>query len=142
MDGVTSTSSSASWSADGQSGSGASAIKVVEVSGNRFDVFVGSAVGCPGGRRHVPDGPISQGSANSDAVRQIQHFSLPSIGIRGIDGDFYPLTESAVRAFRRRGLAVDGIWNFDDATRAERHCASTSSVGWARGLHRLQARWW
>ncbi|MGB1785839.1 MAG: hypothetical protein ACPHK6_11020, partial [Ilumatobacteraceae bacterium] len=46
--GVTSTSSSASWSADGQSGSGASAIKVVEVSGNRFDVFVGSAVGCPG----------------------------------------------------------------------------------------------
>ena len=134
--GVTSTSSSASWSADGQSGSGASAIKVVEVSGNRFDVFVGSAVGCPGtSTLTVPDGPISRGSANSDAVRQIQTFLTAfDWDPRGIDGDFGPLTESAVRAFQTdEGLAVDGIWNFDEATRARALiAASTSSVGWVR----------
>ena len=134
--GVISSSSSASWSAGAQSGSGAPSIKVVEVASNRFDVFVGDGVACPGtSTLVVPDGPISQGSSEATSVRQIQTF-LTAFGWdpRGIDGDFGPLTESAVRAFQTsQGLAVDGVWNLDDAVRARSLIAgSTSTTGWTQ----------
>ncbi len=132
--GVISATSSASWSAAGQSGSGAPAIKVVEVSSNQFDVFVGDGVACPGASTlSVPDGPFSQSPEALDPVREIQTF-LTAFGWNpnGIDGQFGPQTESAVRAFQTdEGLTVDGIWNLDDATRARQLIASsTSTVGW------------
>lgn len=134
--GVISSSSTASWSAAGQSGSGAQAIKVVEVSSNRFDVFVGSGVACPGSSTlTVPDGPYSQSPQALDPVRDIQTF-LTAFGWNpnGIDGQFGPQTESAVRAFQTdEGLTVDGIWNLDDATRARALIAgSTSSADWTQ----------
>ncbi|MDA2995085.1 MAG: peptidoglycan-binding protein, partial [Actinomycetota bacterium] len=136
--GVISSSSSASWSAGDVSGSGASAIKVVEVAANQFDVSIGIGVACPGtSTLVVPDGPVSRGSSNEIAVRQIQTF-LTAFGWdpKGVDGDFGPLTELAVEAFQDdEELDIDGIWKPDDATRArEIIAASTSTIGWDKPI--------
>ena len=136
--GIISSTSTASWSAGDSSGSGAPAIKVVEVAANQFDISIGDGVACPGSSTLVvPDGPIEQGSTDSSAVREIQTF-LTAFGWDpgGIDGDFGPLTESAVRAFQTaKGLDVDGIWNPVDATRArEIIAASISTIGWGEPI--------
>ena len=65
--GVTSASSSASWSSPDGSGSGVSAIKVAEVAANQFDIFIGDGLACPGASTlSVPDGPISTDSTEFD----------------------------------------------------------------------------
>ncbi len=81
----------------------------------------------------VPDGPVSVGSTAEEEVERIQTF-LTAVGFdpRGIDGDYGPLTESAVRAFQiANGLPTDGVWDIDDATAARVIIGnSTSDEGW------------
>ena len=133
--GFVSTSGRAAWSSPGgDGGSGIASIRVVESSGGLFDVAVAAEVACPGtSTLTVPDGPVSEGSSDDDAVRRIQIF-LTAFGHdpKGIDGDFGPLTASAVRAFQvAEGLTVDGVWDADDAIRArELIAASVSDAGW------------
>ncbi len=136
--GVTSASSSASWSSPDGSGTGVSAIKVAEVAANQFDIYIGDGLACPGASTlSVPDGPISTDSTEFDAVRMIQTF-LTAFGWdpNGIDGDFGPQTESAVRAYETdEGLTVDGVWDIGDATRArELIAAATSTIGWGEPI--------
>ena len=134
--GVISESASAAWQAGNRSGSGASAIKVVEVGVDRFDVFEANEVACPSvSMLTVPDGPVAKGSEDESAVRQIQIF-LTAFGWdpEGIDGKFGPQTEAAVRAFQidnDDALDEDGIWKPQDAQRAlEIIAASVSAVEW------------
>ena len=137
--GVISSTSSASWTAGEQSGSGAPSIKVVEVSANQFDVFVGDGVACPGASTlSVPDGPIAIGSSDDAGVRQIQTF-LTAFGWdpNGIDGVFGPDTQTALRAFQiayeDSGLVSDAVWGSDDAIVARQLiAASTPSVVWRK----------
>jgi len=136
--GVTSASSSASWSSPDGSGTGVSAIKVAEVAANQFDIYIGDGLACPGASTlSVPDGPISTDSTEFDAVRMIQTF-LTAFGWdpNGIDGYFGPQTESAVRAYETdEGLTVDGVWDIGDATRArELIAAATSTIGWGEPI--------
>ena len=133
--GVVSTSSSARWSSPAHSASNAhSAIRIVEAAPNSFTISVASAPQCIGASTlTVPDGPVSVGSTAEDEVERIQTF-LTAVGFdpRGIDGDFGPLTESAVRAFQiANGLPTDGVWDIDDATAARVIIGnSTSDEGW------------
>ena len=133
--GVVSKVGSARWSAPGTAVSDAyAAIRVQETSAGVFDISIGDGSQCPGtSSLTVPDGPVARSSSDSDAVRRIQTF-LTAFGHdpQGIDGDFGPMTESAVRAFQlAQGLTVDGIWNTDDAERARQMIAATASdSGW------------
>ncbi|MGA1034816.1 MAG: peptidoglycan-binding protein, partial [Ilumatobacteraceae bacterium] len=101
--GFVSTSGQASWSSpDGANGSSPGSVRVVESSDGLFDVAVAAEVACPGtSTLTVPDGPIAEDDQDGDAIRRIQTF-LTAFGHdpKGIDGEFGPLTASAVRAFQ------------------------------------------
>ncbi|MGB1724347.1 MAG: SpoIID/LytB domain-containing protein, partial [Ilumatobacteraceae bacterium] len=133
--GVISTTSSARWSSPSHSASTAHpAIRIVESAPNSFTISVAAAPQCIGASTlTVPDGPVAYGSTADDEVERIQTF-LTAVGFdpRGIDGNFGPLTESAVRAFQiANGLPTDGIWDIDDATAARVIIGnSTSDEGW------------
>ncbi|MEY3029799.1 MAG: SpoIID/LytB domain-containing protein [Ilumatobacteraceae bacterium] len=133
--GVVSTTSSARWSSPAHSASTAHpAVRIVEAAPNSFTISVASAPQCIGASTlTVPDGPVSVGSTAEEEVERIQTF-LTAVGFdpRGIDGDYGPLTESAVRAFQiANGLPTDGVWDIDDATAARVIIGnSTSDEGW------------
>ncbi len=68
--GVTSNSGGVQWA-----GQNAPAMYAREIAPNAFAVYRASSVACPtSSGLVVPDGPISWGSSNSAAVRQIQTF--------------------------------------------------------------------
>lgn len=133
--GFVSASGQASWSSpDGANGSSPGSVRVVESSDGLFDVAVAAEVACPGtSTLTVPDGPIAEDDQDGDAIRRIQTF-LTAFGHdpKGIDGEFGPLTASAVRAFQvAEDLTVNGIWDADDAARARELIASSvSDAGW------------
>ncbi len=112
------------------------AIYTKEISANRFEVYGSTTPACPSAASLVvPNGPIAKGSSNSTAVRQIQTF-LNAFRISGdstlaVDGDFGNLTQARVSDWQGdQGLAVTGVWNTADATRARQQIASGSSANW------------
>ena len=130
--GVISATSSASWSAAGQSGSRAAAIKVVEVSSNQFDVFVGSGLACSAS---LTQGPFSYAPNTYKAdLKPVQDFlRSKNYYPYNSDGYFGPKTRDAVTSFQQvEGLTpVDGVWDANEAERANQIIASSnSSVGW------------
>ena len=99
-----------------------------------FQVYGSSGRNCPGASTlSVPSGnpEIAQGSPSSTEVRQIQAFlqayQSPSIAV---DGSFGPLTRQTLVAWQQaQGLAQDGIWNPEDAARANTVIAADSGGG-------------
>jgi peptidoglycan hydrolase-like amidase len=130
--GVTSSSGGVKWGANTRA-----AMYAKEISPNTFQVFGSNSRACPASSTLVvPNGPISQGSGNSTAVRQIQTF-LNAFRIAGdatltVDGDFGNLTRARLEDWQRdQGLPSNGVWDGDDAARARQLIGSSSgSATW------------
>ncbi len=126
--GVISKTGKARWNGNSTN---SSALRAVETSTNRFDVYSANAAVCPNAATlTVPNGPLLlRDSANNPAhVRDVQTFlnAFDSAGL-SVDGDFGPLTKSAVQHFQGvADLAVDGEWRIDEANAAR---AVISSAG-------------
>lgn len=114
------------------------------VSGTQqFDVWGSAQFSCPSASANlgsntptvleVPDGPISRGTTDTTAARQIQSFLTraasflgdASMNPGGVDGMFGAMTEAAVRSFQTWAVSqgtltgtADGIWGPSTATAA------------------------
>ena len=112
------------------------------VSGSQqFDVRASQQFACPSSTAslgsntpsvlEVPDGPISRGTSDTTAARQIQAFLTraasflgdASMNPGGIDGAFGAMTEAAVIAFQNWAIsqgtyagAADGVWGTGTAS--------------------------
>jgi peptidoglycan hydrolase-like amidase len=130
--GVTSSSGGVQWGGQTQA-----SMYAKEVSPNTFQVFGTNSRACPtSSTLVVPNGPVSQGSDNSTAVRQIQTF-LNAFRIAGdatltVDGDFGNLTRARLEDWQRdQSLPSNGVWDSDDAARARQLIsAGSGSAAW------------
>ncbi len=112
------------------------------VSGTQqFDVWGSAQFSCPSASANlgsntpsileVPDGPISRGTSDTTAARQIQAFltraasflGAAAMNPGGVDGMFGAMTESAITAFQNWAVSqgtfagtADGIWGPTTAT--------------------------
>jgi lysophospholipase L1-like esterase len=95
-----------------------------ETSNGVFQIYGSNGRSCPGASTlSVPSGSpsITTGSSNSAAVRQIQQFlqTYQSPGI-AVDGAFGPQTFGYLIDWQNaQNLTLDGIWNQQDAARAQ-----------------------
>jgi peptidoglycan hydrolase-like amidase len=130
--GVTSSSGGVKWGANTKA-----SMYAKDLGNNTYQVFGSSSRACPSSSTlAVPDGPISQGSNDGTAVRQIQTF-LNAFRIAGdvtltVDGDFGNLTRARLEDWQGdQGLPSNGVWDGDDAARARQLIGSSSgSATW------------
>ncbi len=117
--GVVSYGSPISWN-----GNTRTSMYAQETSSGVFAVYGSTGRSCPGASTlSVPSGnpSITTGSSNSTAVTQIQQFlqTYQSPGI-AVDGDFGPQTFGYLVDWQdAQSLTIDGIWNPEDAARAQ-----------------------
>ncbi len=109
-------------------------IYAVETAQNVFSVYgVTSGFGCPGGLSlNVPTVDLQVGSSGRAVVRLQEFLTYFGYDPGGVDGQFGPMTEQAVKRFQRDvALAEDGKWRAAEAQAAQAMVdAAPGDVDW------------